>query len=114
MRIVPGDELLIKYPGDGGHRQPWSGLGNVVRLTLSKCFLCGFSAHSLTWDVRAGNLLAQCTVYCLGVRTTHPLVDEEVEVEMKTNEGIHPEITFPYTIEFVWKPTSFDRLVRSV
>ena len=35
LRLVPGDELCLKYPGDGAHA-PWECVGHVIKLA-SKC-----------------------------------------------------------------------------
>lgn len=36
MRLMPGDELRLRYIGDG--HKPWSGVGHVIKVPNSKFF----------------------------------------------------------------------------
>jgi len=68
LRLVPGDELCIRYAGDGP-RKPWECVGHVVRIQ-----------------------------------------NEEVAVELRSNVGCPHEVTRGFSVDFVWKSTSFDRM----
>jgi len=32
LRLVPGDELRLRHPGDNANRRPWQALGHVIKL----------------------------------------------------------------------------------
>ena len=32
LRLVPGDELRLRHPGDGHLHQPWNSVGHVIKL----------------------------------------------------------------------------------
>ena len=67
LRLVPGDELRLRYIGDS--HQPWSCVGHVIKIT-----------------------------------------NEEVALELRSNQGIPLELTHGFSVDFVWKSTSFDRM----
>eukprot|EP01012_Entosiphon_sulcatum_P063170 TRINITY_DN9022_c0_g1_i1.p1 TRINITY_DN9022_c0_g1~~TRINITY_DN9022_c0_g1_i1.p1 ORF type:complete len:1027 (-),score=174.55 TRINITY_DN9022_c0_g1_i1:117-2867(-) len=73
VRLVPGDELRLRFPGDS-HHPPWQCVGHVVRLTAS----------------------------------------EEVAIEMRSNQGIPLDVSTGYSVDFVWKSTSFDRMQNAM
>lgn len=68
LRLVPGDELRLRHPGDGSHAA-WNCVGHVVRLT-----------------------------------------NEEVALELRSNVGAPIDLTHGFSVDFVWKATSFDRM----
>eukprot|EP01059_Diplonema_ambulator_P007790 TRINITY_DN17287_c0_g2_i1.p1 TRINITY_DN17287_c0_g2~~TRINITY_DN17287_c0_g2_i1.p1 ORF type:complete len:1029 (+),score=340.21 TRINITY_DN17287_c0_g2_i1:228-3089(+) len=72
LRLVVGDELILKHMGDGNLHGPWRGFGHVIKLGS------GISG-------------------------------EEVAVEMRT-PGVPVQLTSSWTIEFSWKPTSYERM----
>lgn len=67
LRLVPGDELKLRHPGDAIH-EPWESVGHVVRLS-----------------------------------------HEEIAVEMRSPK-CPTDLSFNFTVDFVWKATSFDRM----
>ncbi|CAI5994052.1 unnamed protein product [Closterium sp. NIES-64] len=69
LRLVPGDELRLKYPGDPIH-PAWQSVGHVIKLTPQ----------------------------------------EEVAVELRAGQGAPVEVTHGFSVDFVWKSTSFDRM----
>eukprot|EP00667_Euglena_gracilis_P001144 EG_transcript_1144 len=69
LRLVPGDELRLRYSGDSTHAS-WQCAGHVVRLTAS----------------------------------------EEVGLEMRSNQGCPIDVNHGFSVDFVWKSTSFDRM----
>ncbi len=69
LRLVPGDELRLRHPGDGSHAA-WNCVGHVVRLTTN----------------------------------------EEVALELRSNVGAPIDLTHGFSVDFVWKATSFDRM----
>jgi regulator of nonsense transcripts 1 len=68
LRLVPGDELKLRFVGDATH-QPWQSVGHVVKIT-----------------------------------------NEEVALELRSNQGAPVEATHGFSVDFVWKSTSFDRM----
>lgn len=73
LRLVPGDELRLRYPGDDKHAT-WSCVGHVIRLTSS----------------------------------------EEVVIELRSNSGCPTDVTTGFSVDFVWKSTSFDRMQNAM
>jgi len=73
LRLVPGDELRLKYPGDGVNRQ-WESTGHVTKITAT----------------------------------------EEICLELKAGGGAPVDQTFGFIIDFVWKPTSFERMQKAL
>ena len=69
LRLVPGDELQLKYSGDGG-RSSWKSPGQVMYIKDN----------------------------------------EEVALELRSGANAPIDSTHGFTIEFVWKSTSFDRM----
>lgn len=72
VRLVPGDELKLKYELDG--QVKWKSRGHIVKITPS----------------------------------------EEICLEVKTSKGAPTEADCRYTVEFVWKSTSFDRMKQAL
>lgn len=68
LRLVPGDELCLRYNGDS-QRKPWECIAHVIRTQ-----------------------------------------NEEVGCELRSNAGCPTEITRGFSVDFVWKSTSFDRM----
>jgi regulator of nonsense transcripts 1 len=73
LRLVPGDELRLRHPGDGSHAA-WNCVGHVVRLTNN----------------------------------------EEVALELRSNVGAPIDLAHGFSIDFVWKATSFDRMQNAM
>lgn len=69
LRLVPGDELRLRYAGDD-KKASWNCVGHVVRLTSN----------------------------------------EEVAIELRSSSGIPSDVTSQFSVDFVWKSTSFDRM----
>ncbi|XP_024357532.1 regulator of nonsense transcripts 1 homolog [Physcomitrium patens] len=69
LRLVPGDELRLRYPGDGTH-SGWQSVGHVIKLTAQ----------------------------------------EEVALELRANQGVPIDVNHNFSVDFVWKSTSFDRM----
>ncbi|KAJ3678718.1 hypothetical protein LUZ60_002521 [Juncus effusus] len=69
LRLVAGDELRLRYPGDSTH-PAWQSVGHVVKLTAA----------------------------------------EEVALELRASNGVPVDLTHGFTVDFVWKSTSFDRM----
>lgn len=68
IRLVTGDELMLRYAGDLGHPS-WECVAHVIRI------------HN-----------------------------EEVAAELRSNQGAPIDLTHNFTVTFVWKATSFDRM----
>ncbi|XP_044492825.1 regulator of nonsense transcripts 1 homolog isoform X2 [Mangifera indica] len=69
LRLVPGDELRLRYSGDAAH-PAWQSVGHVIKLTAQ----------------------------------------EEVALELRASQGVPVDISHGFSVDFVWKSTSFDRM----
>ncbi|KAF8379148.1 hypothetical protein HHK36_028577 [Tetracentron sinense] len=69
LRLVPGDELRLRYSGDAAH-PAWQSVGHVIKLTAQ----------------------------------------EEVALELRASQGVPVDVNHGYSVDFVWKSTSFDRM----
>ncbi|CAA6673842.1 unnamed protein product [Spirodela intermedia] len=69
LRLVPGDELRLRYSGDAAH-PAWQSVGHVIKLTAQ----------------------------------------EEVALELRANQGVPVDLNHGFSVDFVWKSTSFDRM----
>ncbi|GAB2296615.1 Regulator of nonsense transcripts 1-like protein [Dionaea muscipula] len=69
LRLVPGDELRLKYSGDAEH-PAWQSVGHVIKLTAL----------------------------------------EEVALELRASQGVPVDVNHGFSVDFVWKSTSFDRM----
>ncbi|XP_057476213.1 regulator of nonsense transcripts 1 homolog isoform X1 [Actinidia eriantha] len=69
LRLVPGDELRLRYSGDAAH-PAWQTVGHVIKLTAQ----------------------------------------EEVALELRASQGVPVDVNYGFSVDFVWKSTSFDRM----
>ncbi|KAL0409294.1 UNVERIFIED_CONTAM: Regulator of nonsense transcripts 1 [Sesamum radiatum] len=69
LRLVPGDELRLRYSGDAAH-PAWQSVGHVIKLTAQ----------------------------------------EEVALELGASQGVPVDVNHGFSVDFVWKSTSFDRM----
>nr|XP_043626562.1 regulator of nonsense transcripts 1 homolog [Erigeron canadensis] len=69
LRLVPGDELRLRYSGDAAHTA-WQSVGHVIKLTAQ----------------------------------------EEVALELRASQGVPVDVNHGFSVDFVWKSTSFDRM----
>ncbi|KAF9685485.1 hypothetical protein SADUNF_Sadunf03G0059400 [Salix dunnii] len=69
LRLVPGDELRLRYSGDAAH-PAWHSVGHVIKLTAQ----------------------------------------EEVALELRASQGAPVDLNHGFSVDFVWKSTSFDRM----
>ncbi|KAG6782441.1 hypothetical protein POTOM_011841 [Populus tomentosa] len=69
LRLVPGDELRLRYSGDAAH-PAWQSVGHVIKLTAQ----------------------------------------EEVALELRASQGVPVDMNHGFSVDFVWKSTSFDRM----
>ncbi|XP_022737002.1 regulator of nonsense transcripts 1 homolog [Durio zibethinus] len=69
LRLVPGDELRLRYSGDAAH-PAWQAVGHVIKLTAQ----------------------------------------EEVALELRVSQGAPVDVNHGFSVDFVWKSTSFDRM----
>ncbi|KAI8546748.1 hypothetical protein RHMOL_Rhmol07G0143600 [Rhododendron molle] len=69
LRLVPGDELRLRYSGDAVH-PAWQSVGHVIKLTAQ----------------------------------------EEVALELRASQGVPVDVNHGFSVDFVWKSTSFDRM----
>lgn len=69
LRLVPGDELRLRYSGDPAH-PAWQSVGHVIKLTAQ----------------------------------------EEVALELRASQGVPVDVNHGFSVDFVWKSTSFDRM----
>ncbi|KAL0252219.1 hypothetical protein GEMRC1_001431 [Eukaryota sp. GEM-RC1] len=76
LRLVPGDELKLRYAGDGRHA-PWSCIGHVLRFNPN---------DEIVVELKPGHACSTAPVDC----------------------------SIGFTADFVWKSTSFDRMVKAL
>ncbi|OIW10868.1 hypothetical protein TanjilG_27814 [Lupinus angustifolius] len=69
LRLVPGDELRLRYSGDAAH-PAWQSVGHVIKLTAQ----------------------------------------EEIALELRASQGVPVDVNHGFSVDFVWKSTSFDRM----
>uniref|UniRef100_A0A1D1Y515 Regulator of nonsense transcripts 1 n=1 Tax=Anthurium amnicola TaxID=1678845 RepID=A0A1D1Y515_9ARAE len=69
LRLVPGDELRLRYSGDAAH-PAWQSVGHVIKLTAQ----------------------------------------EEVALELRASQGVPVDVNHGFSVDFVWKSTSYDRM----
>lgn len=69
LRLVPGDELRLRYSGDAAY-PAWQSVGHVIKLTAQ----------------------------------------EEVALELRASQGVPVDVNHGFSVDFVWKSTSFDRM----
>lgn len=75
LRLVPGDELRLRYDGRGDAKYAgWSCVGHVIRLTSN----------------------------------------EEVAIELRHGQGAPTHEREGFSVDFVWKATSFDRMQQAM
>ncbi|KAJ6933050.1 regulator of nonsense transcripts 1 [Populus alba x Populus x berolinensis] len=67
LRLVPGDELRLRYSGDAAH-PAWQSVVHVIKLTAQ----------------------------------------EEVALELRASQGVPVDMNHGFSVDFVWKSTSFD------
>lgn len=91
VRLAVGDELRLKYTGT--LHKPWEGDGHVIKISNST-----FLGLSMQF---AGPLTS---FVCF------PDVSDEIGLELRRSEGVPVDITHNFTVDFVWKSTSFDRM----
>jgi regulator of nonsense transcripts 1 len=75
LRLVPGDELRLRYAGDS-MRPAWQSVGHVIKLNIVQ--------------------------------------NEEVALELRSSQGAPVDVSYPFSIDFVWKSTSFDRMTKAM
>lgn len=90
MKLAVGDELRMKYGGD--LPKPWDGTGHVIKVPNSE-------SQRLTLHGLASSL------QCIPID-----VSDEVGLELRKNENVPLDFTLNFSVDFVWKPTSFDRM----
>ncbi|KAG9133990.1 hypothetical protein Leryth_004699, partial [Lithospermum erythrorhizon] len=73
LRLVPGDELRLRYSGDAAH-PTWQSVGHVIKLTAQ----------------------------------------EEVALELRASQGVPVDVSHGFSVDFVWKSTSFDRMQNAM
>ena len=89
---MPGDELQLRLG-----KEVWKGMGHVTKMPSGMLFICYLD-----------NDVSSC-VCCHG-DVVH---DEEVKLEMRST-ALVPEMRHNYSVNFVWKSTSFDRMQNAM
>ncbi len=74
LRLVPGDELRLRYTGEDPTYNDWNSVGHVIKLTSS----------------------------------------EEVAIELRNNHNVPIAHKTGFSVDFVWKSTSFDRMQNAM
>jgi regulator of nonsense transcripts 1 len=108
VRLAVGDELRLKYVGvgldrlgpSGSTKVGWEGDGNVIKIPNS-----GFTAPPILraeYTRKAANGLFPFL--------WSPDVSDEIGLELRRADGVPSDCTQGFSVDFVWKSTSFDRM----
>ena len=88
LRLMPGDELRLKHK-NASNRGPWECLGNVIRFDQSE-------------------------EVCLELRDSKVRHSNLIQTLLKPHccdrQAAPDDCTVGYTVDFIWKATSFDRM----
>lgn len=107
VRLAVGDELKLKFAGTtssvgikglqafnkagwgSSGDAVWEGVGSVVKIPNSKC--------AIVW---------------LGSKPNMIILDasDEICLELRRNDGVPFDCTHGFSVDFIWKSTSFDRM----
>lgn len=108
---MPGDEVRLRYAGKDLN---WQAVGHVVKFTQSTGFISNRKVWSPSWNFKFGVIFASHSIetYISSdfLLFFHSL-DEEVAIELRHHQGPTTDATFPFSVDFVWKSTSFDRYI---
>jgi len=134
--LVPGDELRLRYPGDSQHA-PWQCVGHVTKLaskeklvlyylfilifilTLCYLFIYLFIIFIILFSLFYFILFSlfyfifYFIFYCVE-KKKYLYIDEEVSLELRSNANVPIAVTRGFTVDFVWKATSFERLKKKM
>src|SRR5688572_15337558 len=94
VRLAIGDELRLRYRGE--LRSPWEDVGHVIKIPNSKLNRNFFFFLLISWVNH---------FYFIYVD-----VSDEVGLELRRNDNTPVECTHNFSVDFVWKSTSFDRM----
>lgn len=94
VKLAVGDELRLRYRGE--LHDPWEATGHVIKIPNSK-----FINNN-------NNPLG----YSLSLIWVYVFLDvsDEVALELRRNNKVPVECTHNFSVDFVWKSTSFDRM----
>jgi len=92
LRLVKGDELLLTFPGGQGVK-PWQSLGQVVKISEAEVGMQLRPGKPRRYDRDRKH-------------------DEQENPDMQYYDGNNAltEKTIGWKVEFVWKPTTFERM----
>ena len=105
VRLAVGDELSVKFVGATN-----TGLGGMKGLqALNKTNWGGHSDNG--WE-GVGSVIKIPNSEQLSIRAEADDVDisDEVCLELRRNDGVPADCTHGFSVDFVWKATSFDRM----
>jgi len=100
VRLAVGDELRLKFSGGGLHGvsqysgTSWEGDGNVVKIPNSE------QSNGLVWFQSES------------LRSFAPCIDvsDEIALELRRADGVPSDCSTGFSVDYVWKSTSFDRM----
>lgn len=92
VRLAVGDELLLRYSGELV-KEPWEGTGHVIKIPNSE-----YETHTLHPPLK----LIKCSLVLD--------LSDEVVLELARDDKTPTHCTHNFTVDFVWKSTSFDRM----
>jgi hypothetical protein len=99
LRLVPGDELKLLRPSDSASRKDWSCEGHVIKVVGDEI---GLELDTVVSSTGSSSGLAGKTKGHHGHHHHHH------------HHQVPLELTHGYRVEFVWKSTSFDRMLNAM
>lgn len=97
VKLAVGDELRLRYRGE--LHEPWECDGHVIKIPNSKW-----------WE------MSGCQINNIWYSNSYSAVDvsDEVCLELRRGEKAPVNCTHNFSVDFVWKSTSFDRMQLSM
>jgi regulator of nonsense transcripts 1 len=107
VRLAVGDELRMKWTGSSG-----KGTGGMKGLQALNKGWGGSTAE--TWESVGSVIKIPNSAFERNVSKQFGLtcvdVSDEICLELRRNDGVPTDVTHGFSVDFVWKATSFDRM----
>lgn len=104
VRLVPGDELRLLRPSDSANRKDWACDGHVIKIVGDEIGLELDTVVSSSSSSSSNSSLSSSTPS--KSKHHHNSSSHHVQVPL--------DLTLGYRVEFVWKSTSFDRMLNAM
>ena len=103
VRLAVGDELRISFVGAVN-----TGLGGMKGLQV--LHKVGQSTSENSWNGEGSVIKIPNSELVCRSQLTWTDVSDEICLELKRNDGVPTDCTHGFSVDFVWKATSFDRM----